>query len=201
MKHDLTNQKFRKLLVVSPAHKLPDGHQAWTCLCDCGKQVVVAGNHLKKPNGTESCGCVRRKHGASRHGSVEPLYRVWLAMRERCNNPLNKAYKNYGGRGIAVCAEWEDYTVFVRDMGERPRGRSLDRIDNNGPYSKQNCRWATTREQAQNSRNARWITFNGETKVLSEWARTFGMPVPTLHAWLRDTGEAEGMQRALRRKG
>lgn len=191
--------KFRMLTVVSKAHKLPDGHTAWVCRCDCGRAVTVAGNHLKKASGTVSCGCVRRKHGESRAFGCTPLYRVWLSMRERCNNPLSGSYVDYGGRGITVCPEWDDYLVFKADMGERPAGRSLDRIDNDGPYSKENCRWATRTEQAANTRVARWITFNGDRKVLSEWARYFGMPAPTLHTWIK-ADEQEGMRRALRRR-
>ena len=195
----MIGQKFRMLTVLAKAHKLPDGHTAWLCRCDCGKEVTIAGNHLRKSNGTMSCGCAKRTHGESHGEGLTPLYRVWLSMRERCNNPDCKSFTNYGGRGITVCPEWDDYLVFKADMGDRPKGRSLDRIDNSGPYSKANCRWATQQEQVWNTRVARWVEFNGERKVLSEWARYFGMTPGKLYGWLRKD-ERAGMERALRSK-
>lgn len=194
---DLTGQKFKKLSVLSLAHK--EGRAHWLCVCDCGNQVVVAGNHLQKANGTASCGCERATHGHARHGALHPLYRVWLSMRERCNNPRNKRYAAYGARGITVCAEWDDFEQFLRDMGDRPPGRSLDRIDNNGPYCKDNCRWATFTEQQWNTSKARWIEFNGQRKVLSEWARYFGVSSSHVHTMCKKHGEQAGLALLMRR--
>jgi len=195
---DLTGQKFKKLTVLSLAHR--DGGRAhWLCACDCGGSVVVASNHLQKANGTASCGCERATHGYSRPGAVHPLYRVWLSMRERCNNPKCSHYKWYGARGITVCPEWDDFEVFKRDMGDRPEGRSLDRKDNNGPYNKENCRWATTQEQSWNTSKARWIEFNGQRKVLSEWARHFGVSASHVHSVCKKYGEQAGLDKLMRK--
>lgn len=101
-------------------------------------------------------------------------YRVWRAMHNRCYDSNVKSFKDYGGRGITVCDRWhgrQGFHAFLADMGEKPEGATLDRIDNNGPYSPENCRWATRYEQASNKRNNRWITANGQTKTLSQWAR------------------------------
>lgn len=184
---DLTGMKFRKLTVVAVSHI--DKHVFWLCKCDCGNDAVVASNHLQKKNGTTSCGCARAKHGNARPGKLHPLYRAWLGMRARCNNPRSKTYANYGGRGITVCAEWDDFTVFAGDMGDRPPGTSLDRIDNNGPYSKDNCRWATPAQQVRNTRVARYITYNGETMVLTDWASAFGIRPAKLFYMIGRLGE------------
>jgi hypothetical protein len=194
---DLTGRRFKQLTVLELAHKEERAH--WLCECDCGNKIVVAGNHLQKANGTASCGCARETHGYSKPGSVHPLYRVWLSMRERCNNPKSSHYKWYGARGITVCAEWDDFEAFKRDMGERPEGRSLDRKDNNGPYSKDNCRWATKQEQIWNTSKARWIEFNGQRKVLSEWARHFSVTPSHVYAMCRKYGEQAGLDKLMRR--
>lgn len=104
-------------------------------------------------------------------------YRVWRAMHNRCYDPNVKSYRNYGARGIVVAACWHDrsgFHQFIKDMGARPEGATLERIDNNGPYSPNNCRWATRDEQANNKRNNRWITANGETLTISQWAKRLG---------------------------
>ena len=105
------------------------------------------------------------------------IYRAYRGMFNRCYNPNQKSYKDYGGRGIVVCERWtgrSGFKAFLSDMGERPENATLDRIDNDGPYSPENCRWATKDEQAQNKRNNRWITANGRTQTLAQWARELG---------------------------
>lgn len=199
MKNDLTGLRFRKLVVLRYAHT--NKHQYWVCLCDCGQETTVASNHLKKANGTASCGCAIVDHGEAVRGRLTPTYRVWLSMRTRCANPLAKDYKHYGGRGITVCPEWDDYTVFLQDMGERPTGRSIDRIDNAKGYEPGNCRWATKLEQMRNTRVARWIEFNGKRQILSEWAREFGTNPGQVHYWINKLGEEAGMNYLLRRNG
>jgi len=200
-KIDLTGHKYRMLSVVSFARTGADGHSVWNCVCDCGVAVQVAGNHLRKANGTASCGCAKRKHYESMSGGYTSMYRRWLSMRERCNNPLAKSYKHYGGRGIRVCPEWEDYLTFKRDMGDCPKGRSLDRIDNNGDYCKENCRWATVVEQAENTRAVRKIAFNGQTRTLSAWAREFGTNPGQVFYWMGKLGEQEGLRHLMLRGG
>jgi len=109
----------------------------------------------------------RHGHGSNLHGRT-PTYRSWQAMRSRCHSLTDPAYARYGGRGIVVCARWsESFEAFLADMGERPAGTTLDRIDNDGPYSPENCRWATRTEQGRNRRTNRLLTFNGATKTIA----------------------------------
>ena len=107
-------------------------------------------------------------------------YTAWQQMIGRCYDPLNRKYKDYGGRGIKVCDRWICRRLFIEDMGDRPEGKTLNRIDNDGPYSPDNCEWATYQEQAMNRRNNRKLSFNGETKCLSEWSRVVGIRRETL---------------------
>jgi hypothetical protein len=186
---DLSGQKFGRLTVL---HRVPNqGPEVrWACACDCGNRKELNGSHLKSGN-TKSCGCwasdraktgIKRKH--NRSGT--PLYELWCKMRERCGNPSNPSYGAYGGRGIYVCDRWQDFENFFADMGERPSPKhSIDRIDNDGPYSPSNCRWVgSIREQRANCRDNRWITYKGETMILSEWARRTGIDGETIAARL-----------------
>jgi hypothetical protein len=112
------------------------------------------------------------------HGQTgSPTYSSWKAMRARCQNPNAHRYESYGGRGITVCERWQDFDVFLADMGERPEGSTLDRIDNNGPYSPENCRWATQAEQIRNRNSGlHSFTIDGKTQCLTDWAVQFGIP-------------------------
>lgn len=125
----------------------------------------------------------RYKHGKS-HSQT---YGVWSTMKARCQNPNVLAWKNYGGRGIAVCERWQDFANFFEDMGDPPPGMTLDRIDNDGDYSPENCRWTSRRTQSLNRRAARMVTVRGQTKTVSEWADEVGLNFQTL--WRRlDSG-------------
>ena len=118
----------------------------------------------------------------------DPLYITWKNMRQRCNNPKYPQYSDYGGRGIKVCKEWDDFKIFARDMGDRPEGLSLDRKDNEKGYSKNNCRWTDRVTQRNNSRGiVHLITFDGKTQRLSEWAKETGLHYDCLRGRL-DTG-------------
>lgn len=165
----------------------------WECLCDCGRLVVVRGKCLTQ-GVTKSCGCFQREEisaRASRHGGFgSRLYAVWDSMRQRCNNPNNKAYRNYGGRGISICDEWNDFALFrewAYSTGydeEAPRGAlTLDRIDVDGNYSPDNCRWSTMKTQSNNRRATVYLEYNHERKPLSEWASVTGIGYTTL--WRR----------------
>ena len=177
-------EKYGKLTVVSDAYKNPKG---WLvkCVCDCGKTKEAYLYKLKSGH-TKSCGCLRkealanstRTHGMSNSAEM----RIWTGIKTRCENPACKAYPNYGGRGIRISPEWRSFKDFIRDMGLRPSSKhSIDRIDNNKGYSKNNCRWATRFEQAQNKRTTRKYNFNGKTLSIPEWSLITGVKAATLH--------------------
>jgi hypothetical protein len=174
---DLAGQTFGKWTVVGEAvgYKPPATH--WDCTCECGNKSKVSGKQLRsgKSNGCKYCG--PKRHGRSQ--TTE--YRVFHDMHNRCTNPSIAAYKDYGGRGITVCDEWESFESFYRDMGPRPSPRyTIDRINNSLGYSKENCRWATKQEQARNTRSCHLLTFNGETRCLSDWAAHFNISPTTI---------------------
>jgi len=157
-KRNLLNQGFGRLRVISAAKNI-GRLTAWNCVCDCGKKTRVRSQDLVRGY-TKSCGCLRvelaRKHGyAARWNGKAPSreYSAWSGMKYRCLYPNNAAFRNYGGRGITVCAEWKnDFVRFLKDMGRCPKGRSLDRINNDGNYEPNNCRWATRKQQNNNRR-------------------------------------------------
>lgn len=189
MSVDPTGQRFGNLTVLSVVSIKRRRRLTYCiCRCDCGKETAVRIGSLRGGD-TKSCGCVRAarlKRGPVTHGmSNHELHRSWMSMHKRCYSKRDDAYESYGGRGITVCKAWHDFPAFVRDMGPRPVGTTLDRIDNDGPYSPENCRWATWKVQASNRRNSVLITINGRTQCAARWAAEVGITPTSIHRRLR----------------
>lgn len=181
---DLAGKRFGCWVVSTEAARR--GYvRMWSCVCDCGTERLVIGDSLRRGQ-SRSCGCQTAKFIGDRlRGdgvSGTKMYKVWQAMVARCTNSAHHDYRNYGGRGITVCERWkESFPTFLEDMGEAEPGLTLDRKDNNLGYSKENCRWADRKTQNRNTRRTRWLTVNGVTRALSEWAEISGISVYVLH--------------------
>lgn len=177
---DMTNKRFGRLTVIERDLSII-GKAYWKCLCDCGKETIVYGASLR--NGlTKSCGCLSNeisKNNFKKHGlSNTRLYRIYYSMKNRCYKHKDKRYENYGKRGIIVCDEWKNSFEAFYEWAMRSgynENLTIERIDVNGDYCPDNCTWITKERQSLNKTNSYLITYNGETKCLSEWARQFGI--------------------------
>ena len=178
--------RFGRLTVVRASHVNKHRKRTYECLCDCGETAIVEGVKLRNRR-TKSCGCLRRDtlaevgrnnrthgHTAKDVGLATPTYRTWISMHSRVKSDPH--YMKY-----TVAKEWEDFETFLADMGERPKGKTLDRINNEDGYHPANCRWATLSEQCNNRSTSRWLTHDGETMLLAEWADRLGLKYHTLH--------------------
>ena len=181
--NDLTGQQFGRWTVIGRGQTLVYGpqshHTQWNCRCRCGQERAVAMNSLVTGKSV-SCGCYKRDMAgthALRHGmSKTRTHRIWALMKGRCLNSTNPQYPYYGGRGISVCRRWRDsFDSFVEDMGECPPGLTIERINNNSGYCKENCRWASVKDQARNKRNNKLFTWRNRTMCLAEWAEWAGL--------------------------
>lgn len=181
-------KKYGRLLITGSFRKNKTAVMYET-LCDCGNKGVSSITVLKKGI-VVSCGCFKREYMASKktthNMSNHPLYWTWVQMRSRCNNKRNLHYKNYGGRGIKVCERWDDFTLFLVDVGERPSGEySLDRIDNNGNYEPGNVRWATRKEQLNNTRRNtlnKIVGIGCKKQPIKEWIKEYAIPEATYYS-------------------
>lgn len=197
MRRNLIGCRFERLEVVAEADDIisRSGYRTacWECKCDCGNNIVVRGKSLMSGE-TKSCGCLQKELASARltkHGGFgSRLYAVWNSMRQRCNNPNHHAYKNYGGRGIRICSEWDDFEKFkywaIQNGYDETAKRgecTLDRIDVNGNYCPENCRWANMKEQSSNRRDSIILNLDGQKKSLMDWADVFGVNYCT--AWKR----------------
>jgi hypothetical protein len=197
-------QQFGLWTVLGPAPKL-NTFTTYLCQCACGQKRAIRAVQLCHGKSTRCHKCSHRKHGGTLGGKPSPEYTVWEAMRQRCQNPRHPEYANYGGRGIAVCPAWDDFSIFLREMGPRPSSsHSLEREDNNGPYAGSNCHWGTSHEQTRNMRVNRYFEFGGKRMVLSDWATELGIHHQTLRnrlkrGWPLDEALTLGKQPRSRR--
>lgn len=189
---DVVGQRHSRWTVVSVAEPGERGGVLVDCVCDCGstRTMYLAEVQRGKP---QSCGCLTldvnrarmRTHGHAAKHNMSPAYRSWADMVKRCTVSTSTGFHKYGGRGIKVCSRWMSFEGFLADMGDRPAGKTLDRIDNEGNYEPGNCRWATPAEQARNTRRTRLLTIDGETLCLADWAARVGIKRQTLYRRIR----------------
>lgn len=175
-RRELAGRVFGRLTVLEWVTRSKNGTSKWLCRCECGNERVVFATALL--GGTsKSCGCLAREQAGDRvrtHGQTRtPTFISWERLRARCDDPTNK---HYGGKGITYCERWKDFSNFLADMGERPEGMTLDRIDTTGNYEPNNCRWVTYAEQAQNKTNNRLVEYEGNLVCVTELCRRLGVP-------------------------
>lgn len=185
---DLTGKQFGKLTIVSRAPN-KGRRVTWNCKCSCGNIAIVRQDDLISAK-TRSCGCLHKKwiadnfykHGAAIRGNAKREYKIWLSMKNRCQNPKHIHYHRYGGRGISVCFTWQySFESFLRDMGEAPSlNHTLNRIDNDGSYTPENCCWATRKEQSNNRCDTKFYTYKGKTKSRVQWSEELNIHPDTL---------------------
>lgn len=189
----MIGRKFGRLTVIQQGDNIQMSNgkvcRQWYCQCDCGNTKIVR-EQLLLYGKTKSCGCLYKEtrkivgNRNKRHShSRDRLYRIWNGMLQRCNNPNDDGYKDYGAKGILVCKEWLSYIPFERwalSAGYQPN-LTIDRIDTSGNYTPTNCRWATAKTQANNRSNNRYVTINGETKTLKQWCEIYKMPYSTVY--------------------
>lgn len=186
-KLDLMGKKFGKLTAVKDSGKRPHKKVLWLCLCECGNECLVLATRLNSGS-TRSCGCLigetairtNTTHGLSR----SKTYKIWASMKRRCNSSRGSGYRKYRARGIRYCERWKTFDNFLEDMGECPDGYSIERIDYNGNYEPDNCKWLLLERQARNRRSNVLVSYKGETKMIIEWAEILNMKYTTLYCRL-----------------
>jgi len=186
---NLTGKKFNRLTVNyrNGSKITPNGTKRalWFCTCDCGKTINVESQSIRTGN-TKSCGCLEKelniKRSTTHNMRSTPEYDIWASAKQRVSNPNNKGFKNYGGRGIRMSKLWfNSFSEFIKDMGKRPSvNYTIERIDNNGNYCKENCKWATRKVQGNNTRHCKYIEYDGEIKTLTQWCEYLNLPYHTI---------------------
>lgn len=178
----MIGKRFTRLVVLNEDGKNGNGF-LYSCQCDCGSVKTISGPLLRDGK-VKSCGCLKSEQMSAKnttHGaSKSSAYQSWQAMKNRCLNQNQLAFKNYGARGITICDDWLNFETFLKDMGERPKGTTLERKNNALGYSKENCVWATIAEQNKNTRQVVKLTHNGVTLIMRDWANLLGIPYPTI---------------------
>lgn len=180
--------RFGRLTVISEDPDDTKHRSMWICRCDCGNVVSVSSGHLRYGD-TKSCGCYKSEVSSKRkktHGfsDKELLYNIWMDVKQRCFCKTCKAFPHYGGRGIAVCDEWKNDYMSFRNWSLSngySEGLTIDRIDNDGWYAPNNCRWVDMKVQNSNKRNNRILTLNGKSQTLQQWSEQLGINAPTIH--------------------
>ena len=194
---NILGQTFGRWTVIGRAENAANCQARWRVRCECGTEGIRESIVLRDGR-SQSCGCIKReqtaamsiKHGHSFSGKITPTYRSWCGMIARCCNPRHRSYDRYGGRGIAVCERWLTFIHFLEDMGEKPAGQSVHRVDNDGPYEPGNCRWASGREQARHKTNNHLVTFQGETLTIAEWSERTGIKASVISERLIESWSA-----------
>lgn len=187
---DITGQRFGRLIAIEQANKGEKGRSIWKCVCDCGREKNVSISDLRRGN-TTSCGCYRKETASSRnkeikkkHGETHTrLYSIWRGMKKRCTVDTYDSFHRYGGRGIKICSEWlenfSEFSKWAKENGYKDN-LTLDRIDVNGNYCPENCRWVSMKEQSRNRRTNHNLTFCGNTHTISEWSEITGIGKRTI---------------------
>lgn len=178
---DLTGMAFGRLTVLRRSGTR-HSQALWHCQCTCGGEAEIIGGMLRSGR-TKSCGCIKAERDKMRTANARttsPLYRIWKAMKVRCENPNSKDFPRYGGRGIKVCERWQSFENFLADMGDRPAGMQLERSDNEKGYSPTNCCWATPRQQNRNKSTNVILEYRGQRLCLAAWAEKLGKPRTTI---------------------
>lgn len=181
------NQTFHKLTVIGDGQRSSDGHYQCQCRCECGHEFPVRPKYLIEGTTTQCRYCTRKNPPGRKHGMKwSREYTCWQQMKDRCLNPNSYMFSHCGGRGISIFPEWiSDFSAFYRDVGPRPEGTSLDRINNDGNYEPGNVRWATRSEQARNKRNNRYLESHGKRLTIGDWAKSLGISQQSIYRHLK----------------
>ena len=195
---NMEGKRYGNIVAVRECGKASSGDLTWLFKCDCGNELVANGYNARsgKLISCKKCSAERIRLASVKHGKSEtPEFSTWTDIQTRCYNKNTKAFKDYGGRGITVCSKWlESFDNFLSDMGNKPsKSHSIDRINNNGNYEPNNCRWATIETQANNKRNNRKLTINGITKNMSEWAKEYNLSSTAILLRIRRGVSGEGL--------